>query len=821
MKVPVDWLTQYCDPGLGVEELASALALSGTEVERVTTFGVPRGDGNGALFRIGEVKDVSQHPEADRLKVCRVRLADADERTIVCGAPNVAAGQAVLVALPGAVLPDGTRLGKVKLRGVESDGMILSETEVQLGSDSEGIMVLPDSFEVGEEAQAYLPIGDDVMELEVTPNRPDTLAVYGVAREVHAVTGAPLAPDPGEQDVEPDSAGGGAAQPDSAGGNLISVEIEDLDLCSRFSVRLFTDVQVGPSPLWLKARLMSAGQRPISNVVDITNYVMLLLGQPMHAYDLDRVAGPELSVRCAREGERLTTLDGEVRVFDSDAVLVCDASGPIGIGGIMGGASSEVSEGTTRVAMEAATWNGPNILQTSKKLGLRTEASTRFEKQLHPRLALHAQRLAARLMVELCGARLVVETIDVAAPEPKPRRVTLRTARLEGLLGERIEADESRTILERLGFGVQREGEDLDVKTPYYRHYDVQREADVIEEVARIHGLERLPATLPARERAVGRLSRDQQLRRTIEDLLRGRGLSEVVTWSFTSPETVRRLRLPPDDPRARVLAIANPLSEDQSVMRTSLLPGLLDAARHNVARDIPDLRLFETGRVFFSRGQDELPDERLHLAVVLTGAFVPRGWRSEPRLADFYVVKGLLAGLLDMFGVRWRLIDGGPPFLHPGRAAEVVVDAREAGCLGELHPAVAADFGLGDLERPPAMLELDLDVVLPVAARVGRRYEDLIGYPAVYQDIAVVVDEPVEAQTVVDSVRAAGGPDLRNVHVFDLYRGEQVGEGRKSLALRLEFRSTERTLTDEEVAQVRERIKREIERETGGSLRE
>ena len=813
MRVPVHWLTEYCDPGLGADDLATALALSGTEVERIASVGVPRGDGNSALFRIGEVKDVSPHPDADRLRVCTVRLAESDERTIVCGAPNVAAGQAVMVALPGAVLPDGTRLGKARLRGVESDGMILSETEVALGSDSEGIMVLPDSFEAGEEAERYLSLGDDVLELEVTPNRADTLSVYGVAREVHAVTAAPLAPDPGEADVSPNGEGKAA--------DLISVSVEDPELCPRFSVRVFTDVQVGPSPLWLKTRLMAAGQRSISNVVDVTNYVMLLLGQPMHAYDLDRVAGPALQVRAAREGERLTTLDGEQRVFDDDAVLVCDANGPTGIGGIMGGAASEVSAATTRVAMEAATWNGTNILQTSKKLGIRTEASGRFEKQLHPQLALAAQRLAARLMVEVCGARMVPGTIDVAAPEPEPHRVTLRTARLESLLGERIEPDESQAILERLGFGVQRRDGDLDVEVPYWRHYDVYREADLIEEVARVHGLQRLPSTLPARREAVGGLSRQQKLRRTIEDLLRGRGLDEAVNFSFTSPDVVRRLRIPRDEPRARLLAIANPLSEDQSMMRTSLLPGLLEVARHNIARDLADLRLFESGRVFYSRGADRLPDERLHLAVVLTGAFTPRSWRGETRPADFYVVKGLLAGLLGALGVRWRLIDGGPPFLHPGRAAEVVVDAREAGYLGELHPAVGAEFGLGDLEHPPAVLELDLDVVLPVAETVERRYEDLISYPAVFQDIAVIVDEAVEAQTVVDCVRAAGGPDLREVTVFDLYRGEQVGEGRKSMALRLEFRSAERTLTDDEVATIRERIKQEIAKETGGSLRE
>jgi phenylalanyl-tRNA synthetase beta chain len=470
--------------------------------------------------------------------------------------------------------------------------------------------------------------------------------------------------------------------------------------------------------------------------------------------------------------------------------------------------------------MEAATWNGTNILQTSKKLSLRTEASARFEKQLHPRLALQAQRLAARLMVEVCGARYVGE-VDVAAPEPEPHRVVLRSARLEGLLGERIEPEESRQILERLGFTVQLRDGDLEAEVPFWRHYDVHREADLIEEVARVHGLQQLPVTLPARRYAIGGLTRVQRLRRSLEDNLRDHGLSEAVTFAFISPDAVRCLRLDEDATRGRVLPLANPLSEDQSVMRTSLLPGLLHVARHNVARDLEDVRLFETGRVFYSKGPYELPDERLHLAIVLCGDFFPRTWRRAPLPADFYVVKGLLLGMLDLLGVRWRLIDGGPRFLHPGRAAEVVVDAREAGCLGELHPAVAAEFGLGDLDRPPVVLELDLDVVLPIAARRERRYTDLSSYPPVFQDLAVVVDEPVEAQTVVDSVRSAAGPELRDVQVFDLYRGEQVEKGRKSLALRLEFRSGERTLTDEEVAATRERIKEQLAADTGGTLRE
>jgi phenylalanyl-tRNA synthetase beta chain len=811
MRVPCAWLREYCDPKLAPSEIGERLSMSGTTLERIDRVGVSSADGNKSFFRIGKVLSAERHPDAERLKVCSVELAGSDMRTIVCGAPNVAPGEVVLVALPGAVLPDGTKLGRANLRGIVSDGMILSETEVQLGPDADGIIVLPDTYEVGEPAASYLALGDDVLELEVAPNRPDCLAVYGVARELHALTGAPLAPDPGSEDARAE--GEGSAE------DALSVSVEDFELCPRFSVRVFTDVRIGPSPLWLKARLMGVGQRPINNVVDITNYVMLALGQPMHAYDLDLIAGPVLQVRRAREGERLRTLDGEERVFDDDAVLVCDAKGASGIGGIMGGAASEVSGATARVAMEAATWNGPNILKTSSKLGLRTEASTRFEKQLHPELALRAQRLAARLMVELCGARMLPGTIDVAGAHPPPPKVVLRPKRLEGLLGERIAEPEARTILERLGFGVgagNGEGE-LSIEVPYFRHYDVTREADAIEEVARIHGLDKLPATLPARRKAVGRLTREQRLRRLTESFLRGRGLSEVVTYSFIAPEWIERLRLPDRDRRRRVLHVANPLSEDQSVMRTTLACGLLETARYNLDRDIAELRLFECGRVFFSNGHERLPDELEQLGVMLAGTYEPGTWRSPQRRADFYAAKGLLVGLLESLRVDWRLADGGPSFLHPGRAAEVLIGGHEAGWIGEIHPLVARSWGL---DQPAAAFELELGTVLEAADDVPR-YEDLITYPAVYQDIAVVVDEAVEAQTIVDTVRGAGGPDLRAVGVFDLYRGEQVGEGRKSVALRLEFRATDRTLTDDEVGARREAIRAALAREIDGSLRE
>ncbi len=421
MRVPFSWLREYCDPGLSVEELGALLALRTTEVERISAVGPPSPEG----FVVGRVVSVEPHPRADRLRVCEVETGGA-RRTIVCGAPNVAAGQTVPVALPGAVLPGGRELGRVELRGITSDGMILSEAELEMGEDADGIAVLSapdgDGAAGGERAAGdvgvpgrplaeVLPLAEHVLELEVSSNRVDCLGVYGVAREVHAFTGAPLANAPWENDAE--AAGDGAAS------DYASITVDAPELCPRFTARVFTEVTVGPSPLWLKARLLAAGQRPINNVVDVTNFVMLLTAQPLHAFDLDQVPGGELIVRTAAEGETMTTLDGVERRFDAETVVVCDRDGPSGIAGIMGGEASEVSESTTRVLLEAATWNGVNILRTSRNLGLRSEASNRFEKQLHPELALRAQRVASRLLVELCGAKLVPGTIDVLSEAPR------------------------------------------------------------------------------------------------------------------------------------------------------------------------------------------------------------------------------------------------------------------------------------------------------------------------------------------------------------------------------------------------------------------
>ncbi|HEX2264818.1 MAG TPA: phenylalanine--tRNA ligase subunit beta, partial [Solirubrobacterales bacterium] len=552
MRVPLSWLREYCDPGMDPAALADRLVMTGTEVERLDTIGPSSVEG----FVVGKVLEREQHPNADRLSVCRVDTGDG-ERTIVCGAPNVDTGQTVAVVLPGATMPGGMKIRKAKLRGVPSEGMILSAAELEIAEEADGIMVLDDGPAPGTALGEVLPLGEPVLEIEVTPNRSDCFGVHGVAREVHAITGAPLAADPWAEDA--------LAEGEGEASDYGSVTVEVPELCPRFTARVFTDVKIGPSPLWLQARLAAAGQRPINNVVDITNYVMLLTAQPLHAFDLDKVPGGELIIRTASDGEKMTTLDDVERTFDPETVLVCDREGPSGIAGIMGGQRSEVSDETTRVLLEVANWNGTNILRTSRMLGLRSEASARFEKQLHPELCMRAQRIASRLMVELCGAKLVPGTIDVTGEIPEPHRLRLRASRVRGLLGMEISQDDQKTYLERLGFEAEAAGEDLEVVVPPDRHYDVTREADLIEEVARVHGLdEHLPTTLPATGSAVGGLSREQRLRRRAEDGLRDLGFDQAVGWSFTDPGEAERLRIPADDPRATFVMLANPLSEEQ-----------------------------------------------------------------------------------------------------------------------------------------------------------------------------------------------------------------------------------------------------------------
>jgi phenylalanyl-tRNA synthetase beta chain len=796
MRVPLNWLHDYVKPDLSVTELANLLALTGTEVERIEHHGVPALDG----FVVGHVLERHKHPDADRLNVCLVDLGDSEPRQIVCGAPNVEAGLTVGVAQPGSVMPDGTKLKKAKLRGQESHGMILSERELQISAEHDGIMVLPQALVPGTPLDEVVPISTDVLVLEITPNRPDCLGIYGVAREVHAATGAPLESAPWDSDA-------------GSFGPLTGVEIVNdagPDLCPRFTARIFHDITVGQSPLWIKARLMAAGMRPISNIVDITNYVMLATGQPLHAFDLDQVAGRRLTVRRASPQEPVETLDGQTRQLDAETLVIEDEQGPTSIAGVMGGARSEVSARTTTVLLEAATWNGPNIHNTALALALNSEAASRNAKGLQPEQTLWAQALATQLFLSY-GATVAEGTADLGGSGPDPLTLSLRSARVASLLGVEVPAERSAQVLGALGFTTEVSPDGLDVTVPAFRRADITREVDLIEEVARLAVLAELPATLPARRSSFGRLSARQSLRRRAADLLVGQGLNEVVGWSFAAPEQNARLRLEHDPVR-----LINPMSNEQSQLRTTLLGSVLDIAAHNHAQGASQIAIFEMGPTYHPGAVTGVAED-VHLLGGLVGPVRGASWREpNPPRADFYSAKAVTQALLEGLGTDWSLV-AGPTLasLHPGRSAGVTVAGERVGFIGEVHPAVAAQW---DISETVAVFAINLDR-LPVPQ--VHQYADLTSFPEVREDLAVVVGDDVAAADLLSTITAAGSPLVKRAEIFDVYRDPtRLGEGKVSLAVRLSFRAADRTLTDGDVAAKRAKIIAAVAQQLGGTIR-
>ncbi|HEY2790478.1 MAG TPA: phenylalanine--tRNA ligase subunit beta [Gaiellales bacterium] len=783
MRVPVSWLREYVSFDLPPRELGERLSLTGTKLEALHRRGV----GNADRYRVGRVLTRDRHPNADRLSLCTVDIGAGEPQQIVCGASNFDAGATVAVALPGAVLPDGTELRVAKLRGLESHGMMLSERELELGQEHDGIMLLPADWPVGDALLEHLAIADDVLEFEITSNRPDCQNVYGIAREVSAVLDTDLAPWPG---TEPEAAGAGTVD------DYVKARIDAPEMCPRWAARVFTDVKVRPSPAWLKARIAAAGMRPISNVVDITNYVMLAIGEPTHAFDLDKVSGREIIVRRATAGEPVTTLDGQARTLDTATLVIADADKPSAVAGLMGSEWSEVGAGTTTVLMECANFDGPTTQASSIRLGLRTEGSSRWEKGLDPYLPAQALALASQLMVELAGAKLVPGMIDLHGDLPEAPVVPLRRERLESLIGVAYADTEVDRALGRLGY----EWEGTGWRVPTWRAADTTREVDLIEEVARIAGLERVPVAMPGGAPGGGRLNPEERLRRMVVDVLRGAGLSEAATLTLWDTGVPDLLRLGPDDPRRALVELMNPMSADWAAMRTLVFPGLLHSARRNLAMSVPRVALFEIGHVFLP-GAGQLPDQPGRVAGVLAGEG-----------AGFFEVKGVVEALAAAARVAQpEFRPAAEPFLHPGRAAAVA-----DGFVGELHPQVAEAFGL---DGGAAVFELGLDVLRgPPPEEV--LYRDVISFPPLRQDIAVVVGEDVPAGRVIEVVRAAAGPELAGVDVFDVYRGVQVGEGRKSLALHLVFQAADRTLTDAEVDAIRARVVAALQAAVGGELR-
>jgi phenylalanyl-tRNA synthetase beta chain len=740
MKVPLSWLREYVRVDATTAQIAEALSVGAAEVDGIEQVGVP---GDLALFRVGHVLEAAKHPDADRLQLTSVDVGEDRPYSIVCGAWNFGAGAKVAVALPGATLPNGLVLERRKLRGEVSEGMILAEDELDLGADHTGIIVLDDALEPGTPLSDVLPLVDEVLDLDPTGNRPDLFAVYGVAREVAALLGGELMPMPGED-------------PARDGDEPVGIAIDDPEGCLRFIGRSFRDVAIGESPLWLKGRLRRAGVRSISDIVDVTNYVMLAFGSPLHAYDLDLLRGG-LVARRARKGEKLRTLDGVERTLSAEDLVIADGERAVGLAGIMGGEETEVSASTKNVLLEAANFEPVGILRSSERHSLRTEGSNRWEKGVDPYVAGQAATYATQLIVELAGARWAGAE-DVQAAMPEPAVIRLRPERASEVIGLDVAAEEQAEILGRVGFAKKRGG----FQVPTWRARDVTREVDLIEEVARFK-LPEVPFTLPRRDAMFGRLTRPQRLRRLVEDVLVGAGYAEVYTSTFVAKGD---LRLP------------EPLSAEAAALRTDLSASLLDPARRNADAGADDVALFEIARVYHEVGAD-LPEERWHVAGIADGGFAEAKWAVEQ--------------IYSALGVEPTYDRTSEPFLHPGKAARTA-----EGWLGELHPAT--------LDGVWGAFELDLDTLTEAAPQVVR-FEDLSAYPEVRQDLAFVVDEDVSAADVLAAIREAAGELLRELEVFDEYRGEQIGEGKRSLAFRLAFGSLEGTLTDEDVAPVRASI--------------
>ena len=750
MRAPLSWLLEYVSVDATAEEIARRLAISSLDVERIVEAGVPDVDGNLGHFLVGRVVEVEPHPNADRLRVCSVDVGEGDVRRIVCGAWNFESGATVAVALPGALLPvlDGP-LGEVELRGELSRGMILAEDEVGLGPDHAGIMVLPDGPEPGMPLVDVLAIHDRVLDVTPTVNRVDLLSMVGLAREVAALLGGELVlPSPDD--------------PEIVDAEVVDVTVDDLEGCPRYIGRVFRDVRIAPSPQWLRSRLHLAEMRAISNVVDVTNYAMHVYGSPLHAFDRSKLAGGRIAVRRARAGEELRTLDGTLRRLDPTDLLITDGERAVALAAIMGGEDSEVADDTGEVLLEAANFEPIGILRSSERLALRTAGSNRWEKGVDPYLAEPAAVLASRLLVDLAGARMTGH-VDVHGGLPERLLVRYRPERAERLIGMAVAPEEQRATLRGFGFDVS---DGWDVTVPTWRARDVTREADLAEEVAR-SVLDRVPHTLPLRRHVRGRLTKEQRLRRLVEDVLVGAGFSEAYTWSLAA-----------SDPDPGAIRLPDPMTADQALLRTTLVPGLVEAARAGIDAGAERLRLFEIARVYLATGE-RLPDEHWRLGGLVDGGFAE--------------AKGALELLYGAFHVSLRVRRGTHALLHPGKAAET-----EAGWVGELHPTL--------LEGSWGAFELDLGTLFEaVSERVV--YEDVMTFPAVLQDLAVVVGEEVEAGALVDAAREAAGPLLREARVFDVYRGEQAGEGRKSVALHLAFQSPERTLTEEEATGLRGRI--------------
>ena len=801
MIISYNWLKEFVECDLAPQELADLLTMLGLEVEGMRCVG----DGFDSVV-VAVVEEKAQHPNADKLSLCKVN--DGSEvHNVVCGAQNFKAGDRVALAQLGTVLPGDFKIKKSKIRGEESCGMLCSEKELGLADESAGIMLLTTDRPLGTPLFAALGLKDTIFEIGLTPNRADCLSVIGVAREVAAklMTSIHL---PGH---EPAESGPAIA-------TVASVTVEDADLCPRYAARYISGCTVAPSPVWLVNRLEAVGMRSINNVVDVTNYVLMEYGHPLHAFDFDRLAGGKIIVRRASEGEVFTTLDGQERPLLPTDLTIRDGERAVALAGIMGGENSEIAPETTNILLESAWFNPSAIRKSSKRLGLHTESSHRFERGADIGIVAQALDRAATLIAELAGGAVARGTIDVYPHKIHPRHVPVRLKRINAVLGTKLTASEVLDIFTRLQFHT-RETEPglLTVTVPTFR-VDIEREIDLIEEVARLHGFNAIPATMPTARVFSDRPSLHQKVEKALRDLLTAHGFSEVVNFSFFATELLDKLLLPGCDPRRETIRLLNPLSDDLAVMRTTLLPGLLQTTERNLSRRSLNLRLFELRRVYHPVAGQELADEPLHLGAILTGRRRPEGWNHEDATIDFFDVKGVLENIFDEFRIRGVSFtaDKLELFYHPGKACSLIVGAEEIGSCGELHPDVLDSFAI---EQPVYYVELNFEKLLkhcgahPAIVPPSR-------YPDTFRDSALLIDETTPAAVVLETIRGQKVKELEGVELFDLYTGAGIPEGKKSIAVRVRYRAPDRTLTDDEVTPLHAKIVDNLVKKLGITVR-
>ncbi|MFB3165693.1 phenylalanine--tRNA ligase subunit beta [Neobacillus sp. 179-C4.2 HS] len=803
MFVSYKWLQDYVDlSGVSAVELAEKITKSGIEVEGVDVLN----EGITGVV-VGHVVERVQHPNADKLSKCQVDIGQGEPVQIICGAPNVAQGQKVAVATVGAVLPGNFKIKRAKLRGEESNGMICSLTELGVEAKvvpkeySEGIFVFPQDAEVGTDAIALLNRDDEVLELGLTPNRADCLSMLGVAYEVAAILGREVKLP--EIDVQPVT---------EKATDYITVKVEANEDNPLYAAKVIKNVKIGPAPIWMQTRLMSSGIRPHNNVVDITNYILLEYGQPLHAFDYDRLGSKEILVRRANDGEKFTTLDDVERTLTSDHLVITNGTEPVALAGVMGGANSEVTSDTTTVLLEAAYFTGGTVRKASKDHGLRSEASARFEKGVDPNRVRAAGERAAYLIAKYTGGEVLEGASEVDTLTVEPAVVSITLEKINNVIGTNLTVADVEAIFERLQFAVSSEGETITVTAPT-RRGDIKIEEDLIEEVARLYGYDNIPKTLPIGSATPGKLSDYQEKRRIVRQYLEGAGLFQAVTYSLTSEEKAEQFALEKRD----FIRLAMPMSEDRSILRLSIMPQLLEVVKYNSARQNDSLAVYETGAVFLANGNEVLPEEQEHLAGAITGLWHSHSWQGEKKAVDFYVLKGILEGLFAKLGLTESVtyVQAKVDNMHPGRTAEIHLNGERIGFVGQVHPTMQKELDLKDTY----VFELSLKAVLEEAT-AALRYEAIPRFPSITRDIALVVDKETVSGVLKDVIQQAGGKLLKEVSVFDLYEGERMEEGKKSIAYSLKYMDPERTLTDEEVTKVHTQVLEALKTQAGAVLR-